>query len=53
MTGFTDTTLVQMRHVSTATLTTQMFKRGFRNVFMQGVLPVALAAVGTRMRQRA
>jgi regulator of RNase E activity RraA len=26
---------------STATLTTQLFKRGFRNVFMQGVRPLA------------
>src|SRR5579875_2135489 len=30
-------TLERLRTVSTATLTTQMFKRGFRNVFMQGV----------------
>jgi regulator of RNase E activity RraA len=37
MTSFSDATLAQMRRVSTATLTTQMFKRGFRNVFMQGV----------------
>jgi regulator of RNase E activity RraA len=37
MTGFTETTLAHMRRVSTATLTTQMFKRGLRNVFMQGV----------------
>jgi regulator of RNase E activity RraA len=27
--------------VSTATLTTQLFKRGFRNVFLQGVRPLA------------
>lgn len=27
--------------VSTATLTTQLFKRGFRNTFMQGVRPLA------------
>jgi hypothetical protein len=26
-----------LSRVSTATLTTQLFKRGFRNVFMQGV----------------
>lgn len=26
-----------LKHVSTATLTTQLFRRGFRNVFMQGV----------------
>lgn len=30
-------TEARLRHVSTATLTTQLFKRGFRNVFMQGV----------------
>lgn len=35
------TTLDTLRGVSTATLTTQMFKRGFRNVFMQGVRPLA------------
>lgn len=29
-----------LKDVSTATLTTQLFKRGFRNVFMQGVLPL-------------
>jgi regulator of RNase E activity RraA len=28
---------IQLRRISTATLTTQLFKRGFRNVFMQGV----------------
>jgi regulator of RNase E activity RraA len=33
-------TLELLRGVSTATLTTQMFKRGFRNVFMQGVRPI-------------
>lgn len=40
MTGFTAECLERMRRVSTATLTTQMFKRGFRNVFMQGVRPL-------------
>jgi regulator of RNase E activity RraA len=30
-------TLNLLKHVSTATLTTQLFRRGFRNVFMQGV----------------
>ena len=34
------TTLDRLRRVSTATLTTQMFKRGFRNVFLQGVRPL-------------
>lgn len=37
MTGFSAECIERMRRVSTATLTTQMFKRGFRNVFMQGV----------------
>lgn len=30
-------TLDRLRHASTATLTTQLFKRGLRNVFVQGV----------------
>src|SRR6187401_579189 len=30
-------TLEKLRNVSTATLTTQLFKRGLRNVFIQGV----------------
>ncbi|MDE1181777.1 ribonuclease activity regulator RraA [Paraburkholderia sp.] len=33
-------TLDTLRHVSTATLTTQLFKRGLRNTFMQGVAPL-------------
>lgn len=33
--------LEALRHVSTATLTTQLFKRGLRNTFMQGVGPLA------------
>jgi regulator of RNase E activity RraA len=37
MAGFSEACLAHMRRVSTATLTTQMFRRGFRNVFMQGV----------------
>ena len=37
MAEFSEACLAQMRRVSTATLTTQMFRRGFRNVFMQGV----------------
>jgi len=40
-------TLELLRGVSTATLTTQMFKRGFRNVFMQGVRP--LGPVGANL----
>ncbi len=35
-----------LRQVSTATLTTQLFKRGLRNVFIQGVRPVN-PSVGT------
>ena len=30
-------TLDELRHVSVATLCTQLFKRGFRNVFIQGI----------------
>ena len=30
-------TLQQLKHASTATLTTQLFKRGLRNVYLQGV----------------
>lgn len=33
-------TLARLRLVSTATLTTQLFKRGLRNAFMQGVRPL-------------
>ena len=33
-------TLDLLRRVSTATLTTQLFKRGMRNAFMQGVRPL-------------
>jgi regulator of RNase E activity RraA len=39
--------LEKLRHVSTATLTTQLFKRGLRNVFMQGVAPLAPVKPGT------
>ena len=38
--------LEQLRHVSNATLTTQLFKRGLRNVFLQGVKPLAAPAPG-------
>ncbi|HUA76362.1 MAG TPA: ribonuclease activity regulator RraA [Acetobacteraceae bacterium] len=34
-------TLRQLGEASTATLTTQLFKRGFRNLFMQGVRPLS------------
>ncbi len=30
-------TLEFLRHVSTATLCTQLYKRGFRNVYIQGI----------------
>ena len=40
MTGFSGGCLERMALVSTATLTTQMFKRGFRNIFMQGIRPL-------------
>lgn len=39
--------LEQLRHVSTATLTTQLFKRGLRNVFLQGVAPLVKPEPGT------
>ena len=32
-----DVTRERLRHVSTATLCTQLFKRGFRNVYIQGI----------------
>jgi regulator of RNase E activity RraA len=41
-----EATLEQLRHVSTATLTTQLFKRGLRNVFLQGVAPLARPTPG-------
>ena len=40
MTELSDQTLNLLKQVSTATLTTQLFRRGFRNVFMQGVAPL-------------
>ncbi|MFM0277028.1 ribonuclease activity regulator RraA [Paraburkholderia sediminicola] len=42
-----DATLEQLRYVSTATLTTQLFKRGLRNVFLQGVAPLVKPATGS------
>ncbi|MEZ2352527.1 ribonuclease activity regulator RraA [Caballeronia sp. RCC_10] len=39
-------TLELLRHVSTATLTTQLFKRGLRNVFLQGIAPLVKPAKG-------
>ncbi len=40
MTDYPDACLAAMRRVSTATLTTALFKRGLRNVFMRGVRPL-------------
>lgn len=40
MNPISDKAIDLLKHVSTATLTTQLFKRGFRNVFMQGVAPL-------------
>jgi regulator of RNase E activity RraA len=37
MSGLAHATIERLRLVSTATLTTQLFKRGLRNAFMQGV----------------
>lgn len=37
MPGISSETTELLRHVSVATLCTQLFKRGFRNVFIQGV----------------
>jgi regulator of RNase E activity RraA len=39
-------TLEQLRRVSTATLCTQLFKRGLRNVFLQGVARLTHPSVG-------
>ena len=40
MTEFSPDCLARMRRVTTATLTTQLFKRGLRNRFLQGVRPL-------------
>jgi regulator of RNase E activity RraA len=40
MTAYSDACLAAMRRVSTATLTTALFKRGLRNTFMRGVRPL-------------
>jgi regulator of RNase E activity RraA len=40
MAGLTRETIDRLRRVSTATLTTQLFKRGLRNAFVQGVRPM-------------
>jgi regulator of RNase E activity RraA len=41
MSGLAPETINWFKKASTATLTTQLFKRGFRNVFIQGVQPLA------------
>ena len=45
-TSVSSAALELLRHVSTATLTTQLFKRGLRNVFLQGVAPLVKPAPG-------
>ena len=40
MVEFTAECLARLKRVSTATITTQLFKRGFRNAFIQGVRPL-------------
>ena len=40
MSSLSRQTFDRLRRVSTATLTTQLFKRGLRNAFMQGVRPL-------------
>ncbi|MGP1396198.1 MAG: ribonuclease activity regulator RraA [Inquilinaceae bacterium] len=42
--ALTDENRNRLRSVSTATLTTVLFKHGFRNVFVQGVAPINPAA---------
>ena len=37
-------TIALLKHISTATLTTQLFKRGLRNAFLQGVRPLGIYA---------
>ncbi len=44
MTDIPAATLDALRRVSTATLTTALFKRGLRNTFMRGVRPLAAPA---------
>jgi len=38
--GISDTTYKKLHHISTATLTTQLLKRGFRNTFVVGLTPL-------------
>jgi len=39
--ALSEATIENLRSTTTATLTTQLFRRGFRNAFMQGVRPLA------------
>lgn len=38
--GITDSSYQKLHHISTATLTTQLLKRGFRNTFIAGLTPL-------------
>ncbi len=40
------TTVERLRHVSVATLCTQLFKRGFRNVYLQGIARLTTPSTG-------
>lgn len=40
MTDFSADCIARLKRVSVATITTQLFKRGFRNAFIQGVRPL-------------
>src|SRR5258705_9137472 len=40
MTEFTPECIARLKRASTATITTQLFKRGLRNMFIQGVRPL-------------
>jgi len=40
MDGLTDNSYQKLHHISTATLTTQLLKRGFRNTFIAGLTPL-------------
>ena len=42
MTEFTADCIARLKRVSTATITTQLFKRGLRNCFIQGVRPLGV-----------
>ena len=42
MTDFTPECIARLKRVTTATLTTQLFKRGLRNCFIQGVRPLGV-----------